>query len=201
LEQENWTKGITLLQKLEKEANYPQNILFAESNLMKGYFEKEDYENAKLYAEKVLFKDKLDPQVQEDARMILARSAIKTKDFITAEEYYNVLDNTATGELKAECLYYKAFFLYEAELYEDSNTEIQSLIANYSSYKYWGVKSYIVMAKNYYALKDAYQATYILESVVKNFPQYRDLLEEANNELSKIKSKEFKTNESVKASE
>lgn len=53
------------------------------------------------------------------------------------------------------------------------------------------------MAKNYYALKDAYQASYILESVVKNFTQFKDLVEEAKNELRDIKSKESKTNESI----
>ena len=53
------------------------------------------------------------------------------------------------------------------------------------------------MAKNYYALKDAYQATYILENIIKNFTQYKDVTEEATNELRSIKNKEAKTNESV----
>ena len=53
------------------------------------------------------------------------------------------------------------------------------------------------MAKNHYALKDAYQATYILENIITNFTQFKDLVEEANNELNKIKNKESKTNESV----
>ena len=197
LEKENWDTGITLLEKLEKEANYPQNILFAQSNLMKGYYEKENYEKAVVYAEKVLGQDKLDQVVEEDARVIIARSAIKTEDYRTAEEYYMIMDDTATGELKAETLYYKAFFLHEYEAYEDSNKEVQNLIANYSNYKYWGVKSYIVMAKNYHQLKDEYQATYILENVIDNFTQYRDLIEEANNELNKIKNNIAKTNESV----
>jgi len=197
LEEENWDKGIALLQRLESEANHPQNLLFAQSNLMKGYYEKKDYTNAVAYAEKVLGKEKLDQVVEEDARIIIARSAIETGDFVTAEEYYTILDESASGELKAETLYYKAFFLHDFESYEDSNKEVQNLIANYSNYKYWGVKSYIIMAKNFYALKDAYQATYILENVVKNFTQFKDLVEEANNELNKIRNNEAKTNASI----
>lgn len=107
------------------------------------------------------------------------------------------MSTKATGELKAECLYYNAFFLNDHKDYQGSNEAIQDLIANYSTYKYWGVKSYIIMAKNYYALKDAYQATYILENIVKNFSQYKDLVEEAKNELISIKNKEAKTNESI----
>ncbi|MBA6155691.1 tetratricopeptide repeat protein [Tenacibaculum sp. S7007] len=197
LEKEDWNKGMQVLEQLEKEANYPQNIIFAQSNLMKGYYNNDDYANAISYAEKVLSNDKVDTKVIEDAKVIIARSSFKSDDFITAEEFFNEVSKKATGELKAESLYYNAFFLNEHKDYETSNKAIQDLIANYSSYKYWGVKSYIIMAKNYYALKDAYQATYILENIIKNFTQYKDVLEEAKNELRNIKNKEAKTNESV----
>jgi len=197
LEEENWKKGIEILEKLEKAANYPQNIIFAQSNLMKGYYNKEEYSKAISYAEKVLGTSKLETNISEDAKVILARSAFKTGDFENAEEFFNEVSKKATGELKAESLYYNAFFLNDYKEYEASNKAVQSLIANYSSYKYWGVKSYIVMAKNHYALKDAYQATYILENIIKNFTQYKDVNEEAKNELSAIKNKEAKTNKSV----
>lgn len=197
LESEDWDNAMNALERLEKIANYPQNTIFAQSNLMKGYYRNKQYTKAKNYAEKVLMNTKIDQIVDEDAKIIIARTAIKTEDFKTAEEYYNIVDETATGEMKAETLYYKAFFLHEEKIYEESNKEIQNLIANYSTYKYWGVKSYIIMAKNYYALKDAYQATYILENIIKNFTQFKDLVEEANNELRTIKNKESKTNESI----
>lgn len=197
LEKQDWNNGILVLQQLEKDANYPQNIIFAQSNLMKGYYNKNDYANAIIYAEKVLTTGKVDTNIAEDAKIILARSSFKKNDFLTAEEYFNEASKKATGELKAECLYYNAFFLHENKEYEASTKAVQDLIANYSSYKYWGVKSYIIMAKNYYALKDAYQATYILENIIKNFTQYKDVIEEAKNELRTIKNKEAKTNESV----
>lgn len=197
LKKEDWNSGMLVLEQLEKEANYPQNIIFAQSNLMKGYYKKEDYKNAITYAEKVLTKGKVNTNIIEDAKIILARAAFNTNDFLTAQEYFNEAGKKATGELKAECLYYNAFFLHENKEYEASTKAVQDLIANYSSYKYWGVKSYIIMAKNYYALKDAYQATYILENIIKNFAQYKDVVEEAKNELRTIKNKEAKTNESV----
>ena len=53
------------------------------------------------------------------------------------------------------------------------------------------------MAKNFYALKDAYQATYILESVITNFVEYPEVVEEAKSELAIIKAAEAKTNASV----
>lgn len=197
LEKEDWDNGMKILAQLEKQANYPQNITFAQSNLMKGYYNKKEYTNAISYAEKVLGKGKVATNIIEDAKVIMARCAFKTNDYLTAEEFFNEVGKNATGELKAETLYYNAFFLNDYKDYEASNKAVQNLIANYSSYKYWGVKSYIIMAKNYYALKDAYQATYILENIIKNFTQFKDVIEEATNELRSIKNKEAKTNESV----
>jgi hypothetical protein len=53
------------------------------------------------------------------------------------------------------------------------------------------------MAKNYYGLKDSFQATAILESVIENFAEFTDVVEEAKTELNTIKSEESKTNSSI----
>jgi len=197
LEKENWTNATPLLVRLEQEANYPQNILFAQSNLMKGYYQSNLFEEAVAYAEKVLQKDKLDENVEFDAKIIIARAAFKTDDLIRAEEFYSEVERNANGELKAEALYFNAYFKNQNKKYKASNKIIQTLIADYSTYKYWGVKSYIIMAKNHYGLKDAYQATYILENIIKNFKQFDDVMLDAQKELSNIKMNEAKTNESV----
>jgi hypothetical protein len=57
------------------------------------------------------------------------------------------------------------------------------------------------MAKNFYALKDAFQATYILESVIKNFAEFDDVVSEAKQELIYIKNEEAKTNASIQTEE
>ena len=197
LEKQDWENATPLLIRLEQEANYPQNILFAQSNLMKSYYEANQFKEAVAYAEKVLQKEKLEENVEFDAKTIIARSAFKTNDFKKAEEFYKEVERNANGELKAEALYYNAFFKNQDKKYAASNKVVQTLIADYSTYKYWGVKSYIIMAKNHYGLKDAYQATYILENIIKNFTQFEDVILDAQNELSIIKTNEAKTNESV----
>ncbi len=197
LENENWSAAMPLLSRLEQEANYAQNILFAQSNLMKGYYQDDQFKKATDYAEKVLQNDKLASNVEFDAKIIIARVAFKTDDLTTAENYYKEVEAKANGELKAEALYYSAYFKNTKKDYAGSNSIVQQLIADYSSYKYWGVKSYVIMAKNYYALKDAYQATYILENIIKNFSQYDDVIVEAQKELDRIKALEAKTNDSV----
>jgi TolA-binding protein len=199
LEEENWAQAIPLLERLEQEANFPQNILFAQSNLMKGYYQSGAYDDAVNYAEKILLQEKIDPTVEYDAKIIIARSAFQQEDYEKAEEFYREVERNARGELKAEALYYKAYFLNDSKNYAESNKVIQNITSDYSAYKYWGAKSFVVMAKNYYALEnnDPYQATYILENIIKNFTQFEDIVRDAQNELKKIKLNEAKTNNSV----
>ncbi len=199
LEKEDWTNAIPLLERLEQEANFPQNILYAQSNLMKGYYQSRLFEKAVDYAEKILLIDKLEANVEYDAKIIIARSAFETDDFPKAEEFYTEVERNASGELKAEALYYSAYFNNQNKKYAESNKVVQTITSDYSAYKYWGAKSFIVMAKNYYALEnsDPYQATYILENIIKNFTQFDDIVNDAKNELKKIKLNEAKTNNSV----
>ena len=198
LEIEDWSHGIAILERLELEANAPQNILYAQSNLMKGYYVQENYEKSVTYAETVLNQPKIDDKIKSDAQIIIARSAFKTNKVEKARSSYKIVEEIATGKLKAEALYYAAYFEHADGSYRISNEIIQKIASDYSTYKYWAAKSLVLMAKNNYELNDAFQASYILESVITRFVQFEDIIEEAKKELEIIKKKEAETNDSVK---
>ena len=193
----NWNKAIPLLKRLEIEADYPQNITYAESNLMNAYYQKENYNEAVNYAEKVLKSSKIDNKVKSDAQIIIARSAIKTGDETKAKDAYAKVEKIATGALAAEALFYNAYFKNKEGQHQASNLVVQKLASDYSSYKYYSARGLVVMAKNYDALGDAFQATYILESVITNFDEFDDVVDDAKSELNSIKAKQAKTNASV----
>jgi len=197
LAKKDYQNALTFLQRLETEADFPQNIVFAQTNSMKASYELDLYVIAVSYAEKVLQNSKIDNKIKSDAQIIIARSAMKTGDEEKAETAYAEVAKVATGQLAAEALYFDAFFKNKTSDFEASNAAVQLLAKDYSGYKYYGAKGLVLMAKNFYALDDAYQATYILESVITNFTEYPDVVEEAQVELSKIKTTESKTNSSV----
>ena len=193
----DWKNAMPLLARLENEANYPQNIVFAQSNLMKAHYELDNYTKAIAYANKVLASTKIDNKIISDAYIITARSAIKMGDEAKAKTAFQKVEGIATGEAAAEALYYNAYFKNKAGNYEASNTAVQNLAKDYSGYKYFSAKGLVLMAKNFYALKDAFQATYILESVIENFAEFDDVVIQAKETLSEIKKKEAKTNASI----
>ncbi len=197
IDNSNWVGAIDVLERLEQEANFPQNVVYAQSNLMKANYKLKKYNEATSYAEKVLASSRIDNKIKSDAHIIIARSAIETGDEARAKLAFVEVEKVATGELAAEALYYNAYFKNKDGDHAGSNVKVQKLAKDYSGYKYFGAKGLVIMAKNYYALGDAYQATYILESVIQNFGEFDDVVVEARSELNKIKTEQAKTNSSI----
>ncbi|MFO8146459.1 MAG: tetratricopeptide repeat protein, partial [Gillisia sp.] len=197
LEKRNYKDALPLLKRLENEADFAQNVIYAQSNLMKSYYELKDFKQAVSYAEKVLADKTIENNVRSDAQIIIARSAFETGNESRAKTAYAEVLKIATGEMAAEALYYDAYFKNKDGNFKASNESVQKLAKDYSGYKFYGAKGLVLMAKNFYALKDAYQATYILDNVIKNFTEFPEVVQEAKTELNKIKAMEAKTNASV----
>ena len=199
LKNKDWKTAIPILKRLENEAKNDQNILYAQSNIMKGSYHLEKYDDATTYAEKILLNTTLDNTVKTDAKIIIARSAIKTGDLAKAKTAYADVSLIAQGFMKAEAMYYEAFFKNKEADYLGSNEVIKLMGKDYSTYKLWIVKALVVMGKNFYALKDPYQATLVLNSVInfKGNELHKEAVAEAEIELQKIKTEQAKTNASV----
>jgi len=197
LEKNEINKAIPVLERLENEGTRSQNIIFAQSNLMKAYFENGNFNQAVVFAEKVLRDAQAETRAKNDAHSIIARSAMKTGDENRAKSAYAEVQKTATGVMAAEALYYQAYFENKAGNHNQSNATVQKLARDYSGFKQWGGKGLVLMANNFYALKDAFQATYILESVITNFAEFPDIVSQARNDLNRIRTEEAKTNTSV----
>jgi len=194
---QDYQNAVPFLERLEDTAEIPQNRTFAQSNLMKGYYGQKDYQSTISYAKKVLAALNIDDRIKSDAQIMIARSAIETGNEQLAETAFSEVKKIASGEVAAEAWYYDAFFKNRNNDYEASNLSVQKLVKDYSSYKEWGGKGLVLMAKNFYALDDAFQATYILESVIENFAEFDDIIAQAKGELSLIKTRQAEINSSV----
>ena len=75
-------------------------------------------------------------RIKSDAHVIIARSEMKTNNEIKARNAYKEVERIASGELKAEALYYNAYFENKDGSYRVSNEIVQKIAAEYSAYKY-----------------------------------------------------------------
>lgn len=197
LEKSDWNNALPVLNSLEDVAESTQNRTFAMSNLMKAYFETNQISKAEVYAEKVLALPRIDDRAKADATILIARAAFKNGNDSKAKATYKEVEKIATGKIKAEALYFSAYYEHKAGNYKTSNEIVQRLAADYSAHKLWGAKGLIIMAKNFNELKDAYQANYILENVIANFSEFDEVVLEAKSVLANFKIEQSKTNESV----
>ncbi len=196
LKKKNTDKAQVYLEKLESLAQTDDDILFTVSNLMKIYAEQNKEDKAADYARKVIAHPKAGDKMKTEAWLILARSAMKNGDEAKAKEYYARLLKTAKGTPAAEAMYYKAYFEHKEGKYDASNKTISTLAKKYPSKKYWGGKALILMARNMKAKGDLFNATYILENVIKRFDAFPELVEEAKTLLETIKKENKQASES-----
>jgi len=127
----------------------------------------------------------LPPEVAAEAHLNLARAAIGLKDYTEAEKEYDIVKNTSTGSVAAESRYYLAWLLYHKKRYEQSMDATFDLINDYPNEDYWMVKSFLLLADNYIALKNTFQAEQTLNSIIENC-QIPELKDEAEAKLKGI---------------
>ncbi len=182
------TRAILSLERLLSIAEFQQNRTYSEVNLMNLYYANGNLDKALESASVVVINSKVSDKVKSQARLIIARGAMAKGDVDVARANYKKIQETGKGEAVAEAMYYSAYFLNNDEQYEKSNEVIFEIASNYAMYKYWGAKSLVIMARNFDALNDQYQAIYTLETVIKNF-DFEDVKTEAQTLLNQINSK------------
>jgi hypothetical protein len=97
-----------------------------------------------------------------------ARSAFASNDSASAKRYYTSIKSEVEGEAKAEATYHLALFDHIGGKYEGSNEQIFWMMENLPTYPKWRWNSLLLMAKNYAALHDDFQANYTLDFIIEN---------------------------------
>ena len=189
--------ALPYLEDLLKTAQIEDNKRFALSNLMKAYFEQGQFERSIDYSERLLQLSATGPRLREDAWLYQARSAMVNDEEERAKKAYEEVIKTAIGTRGAEALFYQAYFRHKSGAFEESNSSVEELARSYASYQEWGARGLIIMARNFDALGDPFQATYILESVIENFGELLPQKMEAESLLQQIKSRQANENSSV----
>ena len=104
------------------------------------------------------------------ASLFLGKAAYARGDFeLAKDEFLNTL-NTARDENGAEAQYLLGELFYKQKEYTKSIEALIQLNNNFNPYEAWVGKSYLLIADNYVALDDVFQAKGTLRSVIENFP-------------------------------
>jgi TolA-binding protein len=171
--------------------------LLREANvaMMRGHQALKHLEVAYGYSEVVAADERNSPEVRTEAKANVARNAMTIgmgsrtrkadflsswfesdldavqRDWVTKSlNAYMDLKKNGPAVLQAEASYYQALILYLDGSHSASNEEIFWLIDNLPGQGEWRFKSLLVLAHNYDALDDKFQANYTLDFIIaENF--------------------------------
>jgi len=104
---------------------------------------------------------------------------------------FNRVTELPVSEKAVEAKYMVARILNEQQNYTASLDTCFKLKDKYSSYEYWVAKTFILMADNYSAQGNSFQAKATLESIVQNYDGDKTVIEEARMKLEKIRAEEM----------
>ena len=164
---------------------------------MRVYYQLNEFVKALDKVEEVLAMKDLNPKIKWDAYDILAHASLKLKDSLAAKNAFKILEKSPIDKLAAEAYYFDAYNYFMIKEHIKSNEIIASLSQKFSSQPIWAAKSLLLMAKNFYAMDDSFQATYILESLIENYSRFEDLTVVAKSLLEEIKQIESQKNASL----
>lgn len=196
--QQNYAAALANYRKLEEVAELPSNKLEAQIGQMRSQFYLQRYQETLSLASTVLANEKTPREVQQEAHLISAKSALALDRMTQARASFQSAMNIAENEIAAEAMYNLAFIEYREGNYEQSEKLIFDFMNKMSAYDYWLAKTFILLADNYLAVDNIFQAKHTLQSIIDNYDG-EELRAEAIQKLDAILEQERLQNQSPRS--
>ncbi len=166
----NYEKSIDNFTQLERIASTNKEQLAAWNGLMKTNFKLNNYNESIEYAKQILEKGQVALNAKNEALLLIGKSFLELDEKSQARAYLEQTVESAKDENGAEALYLIADLLHGNELYQESTDKLFQLNSNFSIYELWLGKSFLLIADNYLAMGEDFQAKATLRSVIENSP-------------------------------
>ena len=169
-EKANYKKAITYFDKLANIARNKRQSYNAWSGLMRSHFYLKNYPSVKEYANLILEKGNVSADATNNATLYIGKAEYALGNIdIAMDQFMNTL-NTAKDENGAEAQFLVGKILYEQQSYQRSIETLIDLNANFGVYENWIGQSFLLIADNYIALGEYFQAEATLNSIIEKSP-------------------------------
>ncbi len=187
-QKENYPQSILHFKGLEQQAENGDQMIQARSNVMRLSVKLGNAADAEEYARKVLETEKVQDDLKNEARLILARAALTAgKDEQALEEFQKL--RKINSEIGAEARYSIAKIYFNKGEYKRCEKAVFDLVDEMPSYDDWLARGFILLADNYLKLGNVFQAKRTLQSVIDNH-EGKELRDLAARKLQEIISSE-----------
>ncbi|MEX2588790.1 MAG: tetratricopeptide repeat protein [Chitinophagales bacterium] len=175
--------------KLLEIASFKENTKSAHVGLLRSAYKTDNFRDVKTEAMYILNnKAQFNQGDVEEAKYYLAKILYKENEISKAKNHFEELSKI-NSEYGAESIFRLGEIAFNNKDYEASMNECFRLIEEMPSYEKWRVKAFILLAENYAAQKNYFQAKATLESIINNYSG-EELKQEAQLKLENIKKQE-----------
>ncbi len=145
----------------------PKDTYNGLNGLMHLFYENKDFDQAIVGADDILTAEWKPINASQSALIIKAKSLYQLNELAKAKSSFQLLENE-DGLIGAEANYYLGRISYEEGDYDSSLDLLFDLNAKYGSYTEWVDKSYYLIAENYIAKEELFQAKATLRSIIQH---------------------------------
>ncbi|MFN5831100.1 MAG: tetratricopeptide repeat protein, partial [Bacteroidota bacterium] len=148
-------------------AETPSNILEAKTGLMRCYALLNDYQKAIDYAGKVIVSAKVSNELLAESYFTRGKAAADSgMDSLAIGDLIKT-SAMSQSEFGAKAHYYLAELYFKRNNYPETEKTIFELADRVPSYDYWIAKGFLLLAKNYHAMGDDFQAKETFKSIIE----------------------------------
>ncbi len=184
--QKKYNEAIVYLKKLEVNSEYKADYSFAINNLLLCYAQMKMPDDALKYAKLIREYEKSSQEDKFKTGLYSGLAYLQKGDTTAAiKEFDYTVANTKTIAA-AEAKYNVANIEYLKGRYKASQKTCFDLVKVLPNYDYWVAKTYILLADDYAAMKDNFQAKATLQSIIDNYKGDDDILPSAQEKLAKL---------------
>jgi len=183
-----WEDAVNNYSKLEYLADIPANVFKAQVEQMRLNFKLSNHIETIKYCQLIINKDIDDANLITETHLIYAKTVMAQDNYNLALKEFTTA-STSGNEFGAEAKYNIAYILHLRGEHNKCEAEVFSLIKKFPSYGYWIGKTLILLADNYVAKDDLFQAKVTLKNVISN-SKFPELVDTATEKLNIIEKQE-----------
>lgn len=164
----NYAEAIKYYRRLAGNASNKRQQSDAWTGLMEAYFQENQYDSTFYFADLILEKGGASANTGNRALLYKGKAAFEKGNYQQATDYFKETVNAAKDETAAEAKYMIALVQFNLQNYKQSVETLFEFNSNYSIYKFWLGKSFILIAENYQKMGELFQAKETLKSIIEN---------------------------------
>ena len=184
-QQKSFAQALQYFEALQEAARNKKETYYALEGIMRTSHALQQYDKVDQSATRIIAQGNLAVNATNEALLFLSKSAIQRKDHTKAMKHLQQLTQSGKDKYAAEGQYLLAMLHYEAGKHTQSLEALFVLNQRFPIYKDWTSKGFLLIADNYIALKDNFQATATLQSIIEN-AEDPSVVEAAKAKLDKL---------------